>query len=163
MTHMLKAGLCWVEYIFSIRGLFLPTVSWNLAGGEDGMVGEQHVGGWAPWRLFPRGFSLWTCAFSELCFHRQNSVDIYIFVLNLVIGIYGIFKHSLASEFRLLGDIPVLVGLEGGSLPLAVPPPPPHSPYICAPIFLPFSLPVFSKDFCWQHFQPIGWVRMETK
>lgn len=58
VTHMLKAGLCWVEYIFSIRGLFLPTVSWNLAGGEDGIVGEQHVGGWAPWRLFPRGFSL---------------------------------------------------------------------------------------------------------
>jgi hypothetical protein len=31
--------------------------------------------------------------FSELCFHRQNSVDISIFVLNLIIGIYGIFKQ----------------------------------------------------------------------
>lgn len=41
----------------------------------------------------PNGFSIWTCAFSELCFHRQNSVEIYIFVLNLIIGIYGIFKQ----------------------------------------------------------------------
>lgn len=31
---MLKPGLCWVEYILSIRGLFLPTVSWNLADGN---------------------------------------------------------------------------------------------------------------------------------
>lgn len=34
MIHMLKPGLCWVEYILSIRGLFLPTVSWNLADGS---------------------------------------------------------------------------------------------------------------------------------
>lgn len=34
MIHMLKPGLCWVEYILSIRGLFLPTVSWNLADGN---------------------------------------------------------------------------------------------------------------------------------
>lgn len=33
------------------------------------------------------GFSIWTCAFSKLCFHRQDSVDISIFVLNLIIGI----------------------------------------------------------------------------
>lgn len=30
---MLKPGLYWVEYILSIRGLFLPTVSRNLADG----------------------------------------------------------------------------------------------------------------------------------
>ena len=41
----------------------------------------------------PPVFSIWTCAFSELCFHRQNSVDISIFVLNLVIGLCGIFKQ----------------------------------------------------------------------
>lgn len=41
----------------------------------------------------PPVFSIWTCAFSELCFHRQNSVDISIFVLNLIIGLCGIFKQ----------------------------------------------------------------------
>lgn len=50
---------------------------------------SHREGNMAP--LLP-GFSIWTCAFSELCFHRQNSVDIYIFVLNLLIGICGIFK-----------------------------------------------------------------------
>lgn len=34
MIHTLKPGLCWVEYILSIRGLFLPTVSRNLADGN---------------------------------------------------------------------------------------------------------------------------------
>lgn len=41
----------------------------------------------------PPVFSIWTCAFSELCFHRQNSVDISIFILNLIIGLCGIFKQ----------------------------------------------------------------------
>lgn len=31
---MLKPGLCWVGYILSIRGLFLPTASRNLADGK---------------------------------------------------------------------------------------------------------------------------------
>lgn len=44
MTHMLKPGLCWVEYILSIRGLFLPTVSWNLADGKYIIVDYYHVG-----------------------------------------------------------------------------------------------------------------------
>lgn len=41
---MLKPGLCWVEYILSIRGLFLPTVSWNLADGKYIIVGDNCVG-----------------------------------------------------------------------------------------------------------------------
>lgn len=45
MIHTLKPGLCWVEYILSIRGLFLPTVSWNLADGKYIIVDDYHVGG----------------------------------------------------------------------------------------------------------------------
>lgn len=44
MIHMLKPGLCWVEYILSIRGLFLPTVSWDLADGKYITVDDYHVG-----------------------------------------------------------------------------------------------------------------------
>ena len=91
MIHTLKPGLCWVEYILSIRGLFLPTVSWNLADGKYIIVDDYHIGR-GMWYLFCL-FSIWTCAFSELCFHRQNSVDISIFVLNLIIGLCGIFKQ----------------------------------------------------------------------
>lgn len=91
MIHMLKPGLCWVEYILSIRGLFLPTVSWNLADGNAWLwvfltQGGAH-GASSAW------VSIWTCAFSELCFHGQNSVDVSIFILNLRIGIYRLFKQ----------------------------------------------------------------------
>lgn len=41
---MLKPGLCWVEYILSIRGLFLPTVSWDLADGKYITVDDYDVG-----------------------------------------------------------------------------------------------------------------------
>lgn len=92
MIHTLKPGLCWVEYILSIRGLFLPTVSWNLAGGKLRNCGCLSWREGYPVPPLP-GFSIWTCAFSELCFHRQNSVDISIFVLNLIIGTGGIFKQ----------------------------------------------------------------------
>lgn len=55
MIHMLKPGLCWVEYILSIRGLFLPTVSWNLADGKYIIVDDYHLG-MGMWCLFPLGF-----------------------------------------------------------------------------------------------------------
>lgn len=91
MIHMLKPGLCWVEYILSIRGLFLPTVSWNLADGNARLwvflMQGGALGASSAW------VSIWTCAFSELCFHGQHSVDISIFILNLRIGIYRIFKQ----------------------------------------------------------------------
>lgn len=59
MTHMLKPGLCWVEYILSIRGLFLPTVSWSLADGKDIIVDAYHVGwGWGYMVPLPPGFSI---------------------------------------------------------------------------------------------------------
>ena len=51
MIHTLKPGLCWVEYILSIRGLFLPTVSWNLADGKYIIVDDYHVGR-GMWYLF---------------------------------------------------------------------------------------------------------------
>ena len=51
MIHTLKPGLCWVEYILSIRGLFLPTVSWNLADGKCIIVDDYHVGR-GMWYLF---------------------------------------------------------------------------------------------------------------
>lgn len=55
MIHMLKPGLCWVEYILSIRGLFLPTVSRNLADGKYIIVDDYHVGR-GTWCLFCLGF-----------------------------------------------------------------------------------------------------------
>lgn len=56
---MLKPGLCWVEYILSIRGLFLPTVSWSLADGKDIIVDAYHVGwGWGYMVPLPPGFSI---------------------------------------------------------------------------------------------------------
>lgn len=65
MIHMLKPGPYWVGYILSIRGLFLPTVSWNLAEGTcltvDGDPGE---GRGCPWPLpRTRVFYLNTCLF----------------------------------------------------------------------------------------------------
>lgn len=57
MIHMLKPGLCWVEYILSIRGLFLPTVSWNLADGKYIIVDDYHVGRGYVVPLLP-GFSI---------------------------------------------------------------------------------------------------------
>lgn len=54
---MLKPGLCWVEYILSIRGLFLPTVSWNLADGKYIIVDDYHVGRGYVVPLLP-GFSI---------------------------------------------------------------------------------------------------------
>lgn len=48
---MLKPGLCWVEYILSIRGLFLPTVSWNLADGKY-LIVDDGCAGRGTWRLF---------------------------------------------------------------------------------------------------------------
>lgn len=47
-----KPGSCWVEYILSIRGLFLPTVSWNLADGKHITVDDYHAGR-GVWRLSP--------------------------------------------------------------------------------------------------------------
>lgn len=41
---MRKAGSWWVESILSIRGLFLPTVSWNLAEGRCVAVDDCHAG-----------------------------------------------------------------------------------------------------------------------
>lgn len=55
MVHMLKPGLCWVEYILSIRGLFLPTVSWNLAHGKY-LIVDDGCAGRGTWRLFRMGF-----------------------------------------------------------------------------------------------------------
>lgn len=55
MVHMLKPGLCWVEYILSIRGLFLPTVSWNLADGKY-LIVDDGCAGRGTWRLFRMDF-----------------------------------------------------------------------------------------------------------
>lgn len=53
--HAKKPGLCWVEYILSIRGLFLPTVSWNLADGKHVTVDDYHIGR-GTWHLSYLGF-----------------------------------------------------------------------------------------------------------
>lgn len=55
MIHMLKPGLYWVEYILSIRGLFLPTVSRNPADGTCLTVAHDPVGR-CPRPLPRRGF-----------------------------------------------------------------------------------------------------------
>lgn len=45
MIHMGKPGLCWVEYILSIRGLFLPTEARDLADGRCITVDDGRAGG----------------------------------------------------------------------------------------------------------------------
>lgn len=62
---MLKPGLYWVEYILSIRGLFLPTVSRNLADGTCLTVEDVALCVWGGIRgSSPAGvFYLNTCLF----------------------------------------------------------------------------------------------------
>lgn len=88
-----KPGSWWVGYILSIRGLFLPTESRDLADGRCRTVDPDDGAGRGRRRLSGLGFLFEHVPFSELCFHRQNSEDFSIFVLNLTIGLRGIFKR----------------------------------------------------------------------
>lgn len=94
MIHMLKPGLCQVEYILSIRGLFLPTVSWNLADGKYIIVDDYHVGR-ATWYLSCLGFLFEHVPFLNYA-STGKTQQISIFVLNLIIGLCGIFKQQFS-------------------------------------------------------------------